>query len=92
MESFLKGKEIKFQQFRFDLIKLFGFCFSNVSSPKHDKLVWTLNFYVIEMTSKFLSECDLLGDSVISANNILKRTNDLELFYLILNVRIYFSF
>lgn len=68
-------------------------CFSNFcnidsvsSSPKHDKLVWTLNFYVIEMTSKFIPDCDLLGDSLISANNILKRTNDLELFHLISNV------
>lgn len=59
---------------------------SNICSPKHDKLVWTLNFYVIEMTSKFVPDCDLLGDSLVSANNILKRTNDLELFYLILNV------
>lgn len=48
--------------------------------------MWTLNFYVIEMTSKFLPDCDLLVDSVISANNLLKRTNDLELFYMILNV------
>lgn len=38
------------------------------------------------MTSRFLSDCDLLGDSLISANNILKRTNDLDLFYLVLNV------
>ncbi|CRL05136.1 CLUMA_CG018007, isoform A [Clunio marinus] len=58
---------------------------SNISSSQHNKLIWSLNFYVIEMTSKFLSECDLLVDSVISANNVLKRTNDLNLFYLILN-------
>lgn len=68
------------------LISIPSFDCSVVTSPKHDKLVWTLNFFVIEMTSKLVSDCDLLGDSVISANNILKRTSDLELFYLILNV------
>lgn len=45
-----------------------------------------MNFFVIETTSRFVSDCDLLGDSVISAYNILKRTADLELFYLIINV------
>lgn len=59
---------------------------SNITSPAHEKLVWSLNFYTIEMTTKFLSDIDLLTDSVISANNILKRTNDLDLFYLILSV------
>lgn len=58
----------------------------------HDKLVWTLNFYVIETTSKFLLDCYLLGDSIISANNILKRTNDIGLFYLILNVSVMILF
>lgn len=48
--------------------------------------MWALNFYTIEMTTKFLADIDLLTDSVISANNILKRTNDLDLFYLILSV------
>lgn len=61
-----------------------------MSSPKHDKLVWTLNFYIIETTSKFLQDCDLLADSLISANNVLKRTSDLELFFLVLNVNNFF--
>ncbi|CAO1418775.1 unnamed protein product [Diamesa serratosioi] len=58
---------------------------SSNSSTLHDQLVWTLNFYVIETTSKFIGDCDLLGDSVISANNTLKRTNDFDLYHLILN-------
>lgn len=59
---------------------------SSNSSTLHDQLVWTLNFYVIETTSKFMGDCDLLGDTVISANNTLKRTNDFDLYHLILNV------
>lgn len=63
--------------------------FSSVISSKHDKLVWSLNFYVIEMTSKFAGDCDdLVIDSIISANNTLKRTSDFKLFHLILNVSI----
>lgn len=62
---------------------------SSVISSKHDKLVWTLNFYVIEMTSKFSGDsADLIVDSIISANNVLKRTCDYSLFYLIMNVSI----
>lgn len=62
---------------------------SSVISSKHDKLVWTLNFYVIEMTSKFAVDSDeLIVDSIISANNILKRTGDYTLFHLIVNVSI----
>lgn len=62
---------------------------SSVISSKHDKLVWTLNFYVIEMTSKFVGDSDeLIVDSIISANNILKRTGDHTLFHLIVNVSI----
>lgn len=55
-------------------------------SDTHTKLVWTLNFYVIENTSRFVSDCDLPSNSIISANNILKRTTNLEIYLCILNV------
>lgn len=56
------------------------------SSSQHDKLVWTLNFYILENTLKFGDCNDLLIDTIISANNVLKRTNDIDLYYLIINV------
>lgn len=39
-----------------------------------------------------MGDCDLLGDSVISANNTLKRTNDFDLYHLILNVSFLMKF
>lgn len=53
-------------------------------SELHEKLVWTLNFYVIETSSKFVVECDLLANTIISANNLAKRTTNHELYYLII--------
>ncbi|XP_052866006.1 huntingtin [Anopheles cruzii] len=54
-------------------------------SDLHTKLVWTLNFYLIEHTSRFVADCSLLSNSIISANNILKRTANLEIYLCILN-------
>ncbi|XP_049538102.1 huntingtin [Anopheles darlingi] len=54
-------------------------------SDLHAKLVWTLNFYLIEHTSRFVPDCNLLSNSIISANNILKRTNNLDIYLCILN-------
>ncbi|XP_058840102.1 huntingtin-like [Topomyia yanbarensis] len=54
-------------------------------SDTHTKLVWTLNFYLIENTSRFVPECNLLSNSIISANNILKRTTNLDIYLCILN-------
>lgn len=59
---------------------------STSSTTQHDKLVWTLNFYVLESTLKFGDCNELLIDTIISANNILKRSNDIDLYYLIINV------
>uniref|UniRef100_A0A182QCB2 Huntingtin n=1 Tax=Anopheles farauti TaxID=69004 RepID=A0A182QCB2_9DIPT len=58
---------------------------SGAFSDLHTKLVWTLNFYLIEHTSRFVPECNLLSNSIISANNILKRTSNLEIYLCILN-------
>uniref|UniRef100_A0A182NCJ2 Huntingtin n=1 Tax=Anopheles dirus TaxID=7168 RepID=A0A182NCJ2_9DIPT len=58
---------------------------SGVFSDLHTKLVWTLNFYLIEHTSRFVPDCNLLSNSIISANNILKRTTNLEIYLCILN-------
>ncbi|KAL1376706.1 hypothetical protein pipiens_004323 [Culex pipiens pipiens] len=58
---------------------------STAFSDVHTKLVWTLNFYLIENTSRFVTDCNLLSNSVISANNILKRTTNLEIYLCILN-------
>ncbi|XP_053669287.1 huntingtin [Anopheles marshallii] len=58
---------------------------SGAFSDLHTKLVWTLNFYLIEHTSRFVSDCNLLSNSIISANNILKRTTNLEIYLCILN-------
>lgn len=54
-------------------------------SDIHTKLVWALNFYLIEKTSKFVPECNLLSNTIISANNILKNTTNIEQYLCILN-------
>ncbi|XP_031632927.1 huntingtin [Contarinia nasturtii] len=60
-------------------------------SNEHAILVWTLNFYVIETTSKFIPDCDMmanqtaLGLIIMSANNVLKRTTSLTLFLCIIH-------
>lgn len=57
-----------------------------IYSDIHTKLVWTLNFYLIETTSKFVPDCNLLSNTIISANNILKNTKNLEQYLCILHV------
>ncbi|XP_055610862.1 huntingtin isoform X2 [Uranotaenia lowii] len=58
---------------------------SSAYSDTHTILVWTLNFYLIENTSRFVADCNLFTNSVISANNILKRTANLDIYLCILN-------
>ncbi|CAG9807296.1 unnamed protein product [Chironomus riparius] len=60
-------------------------CSATSSTPRHDKLVWSLNFYVIENTLKFGDCNELLIDTIISANNVLKRSNDIDLYFTIIN-------
>lgn len=49
-------------------------------SDEHTKLVWTLTFYLIENTSKFCPDCTLLANAVISANNLLKSSTNLQIY------------
>ncbi|XP_055624615.1 huntingtin [Toxorhynchites rutilus septentrionalis] len=58
---------------------------STAFSDMHTRLVWTLNFYLIENTTRFVADCNLLSNTIISANNILKRTINLEIYLCILN-------
>lgn len=55
-------------------------------SDMHTKLVWTLTFYLIEKTSKFVPDCTLLSNLIISGNNILKRTTNLHQYLCIVHV------
>lgn len=55
-------------------------------SDEHTKLVWVLNLYLIETTSKFVNDIGSLSNTVISANNILKRTNNIDQYLSILHV------
>lgn len=43
-------------------------------------MVWTLNFYLIEMTSRYVTECNLITNTIIAANNVLKRTTNVILY------------
>ncbi|XP_055389254.1 protein PFC0760c isoform X2 [Condylostylus longicornis] len=54
-------------------------------SDLHTKLVWTLNFSLIEMTVKFVPDCNLLSNTIISANNLLKRTSNEEIYLCVLH-------
>ncbi|KAJ6637731.1 Huntingtin [Pseudolycoriella hygida] len=54
-------------------------------SAEHTKLVWVLNLYLIETTSKFVNDINSLSNTVISANNILKRTNNIDQYLCILH-------
>lgn len=74
----------------YTLYVLFGsaLAFSN----EHNVLVWTLNFYVIECTSKYIPECEMVTNTIISANNVLKRTSSLELYSCIIHVRFHEDF
>jgi len=53
---------------------------------EHTKLVWTLNYSLIEWTSKFVPQCHLLSNTIIAANNFLKTTGDEELYLCVLHV------
>lgn len=55
-------------------------------STDHTILVWTLNFYVIETTSKFVPDCNLSANTIVTAINVLKRTTNLTLFSCIIHV------
>ncbi|XP_020811155.1 LOW QUALITY PROTEIN: uncharacterized protein LOC110186345 [Drosophila serrata] len=54
-------------------------------SVEHTKLVWTLNYSLIEWTSKFVPQCHLLSNAVIAASNLLKTTADEELYLCVLH-------
>ncbi|XP_032597539.1 uncharacterized protein LOC6569724 [Drosophila grimshawi] len=54
-------------------------------SDTHSKLVWTLNFSLIEWTSKFVPQCHLLSNTIIAASNILKNTHNEELYLCVLH-------
>lgn len=58
-------------------------------SHEHTILVWTLNFYVIESTSKYIPDCEIVTNTIISANNVLKRTTSLTLFSCIIHVSVH---
>lgn len=55
-------------------------------SNEHNVLVWTLNFYIIESTSKYIPDCEMVTNTIISANNVLKRTASLALYSCIIHV------
>ncbi|KAH8363432.1 hypothetical protein KR084_010163 [Drosophila pseudotakahashii] len=54
-------------------------------SVEHTKLVWTLNYSLIEWTSKFVPQCHLLSNTIIAANNFLKTTANEELYLCVLH-------
>ncbi|XP_023034526.1 uncharacterized protein LOC6647961 [Drosophila willistoni] len=54
-------------------------------SEEHTKLVWTLNYSLIEWTSKFVPQCHLLSNAIIAANNFLKTTHNEELYLCVLH-------
>lgn len=57
-----------------------------IFSDEHTKLVWVLNLYLIETTSKFVNDVSIISNTVISANNILKRTSNIDQYLSILHV------
>ncbi|XP_001955065.3 uncharacterized protein LOC6501358 isoform X1 [Drosophila ananassae] len=54
-------------------------------SVEHTKLVWTLNYSLIEWTSKFVPQCHLLSNTIIAASNFLKTTSNEELYLCVLH-------
>ncbi|XP_017083196.2 LOW QUALITY PROTEIN: uncharacterized protein LOC108116020 [Drosophila eugracilis] len=54
-------------------------------SVEHTKLVWTLNYSLIEWTSKFVPQCHLLSNTIIAANKFLKTTANEELYLCVLH-------
>lgn len=86
MELLKKGEDCR--AFFLVLIKfIIELIFSKLPfSDEHTKLVWVLNLYLIETTSKFGNDVGILSNTVISANNILKRTNNIDQYLSILHV------
>ncbi|KAH8383215.1 hypothetical protein KR009_007393 [Drosophila setifemur] len=54
-------------------------------SVEHTKLVWTLNYSLIEWTSKFVPQCHLLSNTIIAASSFLKKTTNEELYLCVLH-------
>lgn len=48
-------------------------------------LVWTLNFYLIETTSRYVSDCNLIPNTIIAANHIVKKTTNVTLYSCIIH-------
>lgn len=78
MHTFAIGNVTDLCVYRFDS----ALAFSN----EHNVLVWTLNFYIIESTSKYIPDCEMVTNTIISANNVLKRTASLALYSCIIHV------
>uniref|UniRef100_T1GKF8 Uncharacterized protein n=1 Tax=Megaselia scalaris TaxID=36166 RepID=T1GKF8_MEGSC len=55
-------------------------------SSVHTRLVWTLNFCLIEWTSKFVPDCKLISTTIPIAKDILRTTNDEHLYLIVLHV------
>lgn len=53
---------------------------------EHAKLLWTLIFYCLEKTVKFVPECQLMAKLVLYLNKALRQTNNLELYGSLVNV------
>ncbi|XP_037950007.1 uncharacterized protein LOC119681023 [Teleopsis dalmanni] len=54
-------------------------------SDMHTKLVWTLNYCLIEWTSKFVPQCNLLSNAIIAASNFLRKTNKEDVYLCVLH-------
>ncbi|ALC47217.1 htt [Drosophila busckii] len=54
-------------------------------SLEHTKLVWTLNYSLIEWTSKFVPQCHLLNNTIIAASKLLKTTHNDQLYLCVLH-------
>lgn len=48
-------------------------------------LVWTLNFYLIETTSRYVTDCNLIPNTIIAANHIVKKTTNVTLYSCIIH-------
>ncbi|XP_036323038.1 uncharacterized protein LOC118736962 isoform X2 [Rhagoletis pomonella] len=54
-------------------------------SDTHTKLVWTLNYCLIEWTSKFVPQCHLLSNTVIAAGNFLRKSSNEDVYLCVLH-------
>ncbi|XP_055853501.1 uncharacterized protein LOC129917148 isoform X2 [Episyrphus balteatus] len=54
-------------------------------SDIHMKLVWALNFSLIEWTSKFVVQCHLLSNTIIWANKHLKRITNQDIYLCVIH-------